>query len=144
MFANFGEIGVCTQVNSFTVQLNPNQIQSVQKFHRVLFEQLLQISHSFLEFDQSNSPGNYLVAPIKKSRGRKIKLFYWESDQLILVSTVGYQLDWVLISSIDFKAPDVNMEETLSGAEENLLGAVVNPCHRNSVCFDPANWVNPF
>lgn len=53
----------------------------------------------------------------------------------------GYQLDWVLISSANFEAPDVNMEENLSGNEGNLLGAVVNPCHRNSTLFDPANWV---
>jgi hypothetical protein len=69
VFANFGEIGVSIEVNSFTVQLNPHQIQLLQKFHRVLFEQLLQISHSFLDFDPSDSPGNYYVAPIKKKIG---------------------------------------------------------------------------
>ena len=70
---------------------------------------------------------------------REQKMKEWHNDNSAW--TGGYHLDWVLISSVELVAPDVNMEENLSRLKDDLLGAVVNPCHRNSTSIDPSNWV---
>ncbi|XP_066584904.1 endoribonuclease Dcr-2 isoform X2 [Prorops nasuta] len=68
LFMNVGELQVRIQDNFATIMLNANEINKLQVFHALIFNEILGLLKSFMVFDHDNLENCYLIVPLKDAR----------------------------------------------------------------------------
>ncbi|KAK4883339.1 hypothetical protein RN001_006658 [Aquatica leii] len=116
VFVTAGEILVNLKLNYKTIVLTTEQLESLKRFHCLIFADILKVLKSFLVIDNDGEVDGFLVVPIRK-----------KNDFCDIDFDVSYTHKEVIDEKLE---PSYEERKRLEVNKESYLGKIVTPWYR--------------